>query len=45
MVKKNGSVVGKLLCQIDRRVPIADDADHRMMVGGLCWLEVGDDDY
>jgi len=34
MVKENRSVVGKLLCQIDGRVPIADsdDADDKIMV-------------
>ena len=35
--------MGKLLCQIDRRVPIADsnDADDRMMIGGRILLAWG----
>jgi len=36
MVKKSWSVVEKLMCPTDRSVPMADDADDRMMVGRIC---------
>ena len=40
MVKESSSIMGKLLCQINRRVPRADlcDADDGTIVGGRILL-------